>query len=48
MRRWNKVPYSVASIEWGLGEQSPAFLKVGVDRLAILTDLLRLDRQIVA
>ena len=32
----------------GLGEQSPTFLKWGVDRLVISTNLLRLDRQIVA
>ena len=37
-----------ASIVGGLGEQSPTFFKVGVDRLVILTDLLCLDRQIVA
>jgi len=33
----------------GLGEQSPTFLKSGgVDGVVISTDLLRLDRQIVA
>ena len=37
-----------AFILGGLGEQSPTFLKVGVDRLVISTNLLRLDRQIFA
>jgi len=32
----------------GLGEQSPTFLKVGIDRLVISTGLVLLDRQIVA
>ena len=37
-----------ASILGGLGEQKSYIFKVGVDRLVILTDLLCLDRQIVA
>ena len=32
-------------LEVGRGGQSPTFLKVGVDRLVISTNLLRLDRQ---
>ena len=37
-----------ASILGGLGEQSSTFLKMGVDRLVISTNLLPLDRQIFA
>ena len=34
-----------ASILGGLGEQSPTFLKVGVEGLVISTNMWRLDRQ---
>jgi len=44
----NEVRIRGVSIPGWLGEQSPTFLKVGVERLVISTNLLRLGRHIVA